>query len=145
MTEEQAPAFGIEDAFLKECSISRDRELSGEVTQTLSLEVTLVDPPSQMILVQMKVAVAAAGITVGKANPAIIQASATYAFVIDKAADTLPREWALPLLQIAWPYMRSALDAGAGLARVPAFTLAPNAPSFTMETPASEESGDGTE
>jgi len=143
MSGSQVPAFGIVDAFLNECSITREQKISGDVTQAFTMQITLLDPPSEVISVELRVTVAPVGAAPDMASNPWIRASATYLFVVDKTVDVLPSEWTLPLLQVAWPYLRSALDTAAGQARVPAFALPVAPPSFTIESPSKEATDDG--
>jgi len=129
MSEDTRTTVNVLDGFISRCSIDRGRQPPVNATIALSLSVKLLDAPSNSLEATLT-AVVTPSETAGDA----VNASVSFVLTLAEVLTELPNDLARAILQLAWPYLRSALDIIAGLARVPSLALPIAPPNFTGNT-----------
>jgi len=137
MSDDAPTTMNILDGFISRCSIDRVSQLPTDATVTLNLSARLLDAPSNKTEVTLTVMV-----TPRDAAEGTVNASVSFVFTLAEVLIVLPGTLVGPLLQMAWPYLRSALDTIGGLARVPSLALPLAPPIFTVDIPSSETTND---
>jgi len=131
---QQQVTVSVLDGYLDDCSITRQGNTPQLATLNVALEVETVDPPGSKVAVRMRATMESAATGTATGASSSVVASVRFVFVLDHVMDRLQPEVVMFLSQLAWPYLRSALDSMTGLLRVPSFAL-PLVPPQAQGTP----------
>ena len=132
----QRAPVGIVDIMMKKCDVSRERTTAVGSAQKFTIQAGLSESPSDEIIVTLGVSVTPQAEPANGVEPdPVYEATAECILVLSEPQSELPDDLVHVAVSLAWPYLRSAIDAVTSVVRLPPVAMPSAPPMFSIEQP----------